>query len=185
MTGAALCGDCQRQPPSFAHTICALDYAFPWDRLISHFKFHAMIELARPLTDRLLSAVLASTRAPPELLIPVPLSDARLAERGFNQAWEVTRRLGASLSIPANARALGRVLDTPQQAQLTRAQRLANLRAAFVVPAAQQARLRGRHLALIDDVLTTGATAEEATQALLRAGAASVALWVLARTPAQ
>ena len=144
-----------------------------------------MVELAKPLSNILLGAVLASTRARPDLLIPVPLSDARLAERGFNQAWEVTRRLGTSLGIPVSSRGITRVLDTPQQAQLTRAQRLANLRAAFVVPAAQQAQLRGRHLALIDDVLTTGATAEEATQALLRAGAASVALWVLARTPAQ
>jgi ComF family protein len=153
--------------------------------LIVNFKFHGMSELATVLALPLLAAVRRSGAALPQLLLPVPLSPARLAERGFNQAWEIARRVAALLNLPAQPQVLTRVLDTAHQTELSRAQRRANLRAAFVVPAAAQTALQGRHVAVIDDVMTTGATAEEASRALLRAGAARVDLWVLARTPAQ
>ena len=179
-----LCGECQLRPPPFEHTICAVDYAYPWDRLMTQFKFQGMVELSAPLADRLLAAVRASSCPLPERLVPVPLSDTRLAERGYNQAWELARRLGRALRISASPLDLTRVLDTPPQVHLSRAQRLANLRAAFVVPASRADAVRGRRIGLIDDVMTTGATAEAASHALLRAGAAAIDLWVVARTPA-
>lgn len=176
-----------RNPPAFARTLCAVDYAFPWDRLISKFKFHAQVELADVLSQRMVAVVAASVvdrAAAPHWVIPVPLSPQRLAERGFNQAWELARRVARALSLRADAQMLARVIETPHQADLTRAERLRNLRAAFVVDARHAHALQGQRVALVDDVMTTGATADESARALLRAGASAVDLWVLARTPA-
>ena len=177
-----------RNPPAFARTLCAVDYAFPWDRLISKFKFHAQVELADVLSQRMVDVVAMSLAddsvTAPRWVIPVPLSPQRLAERGFNQAWELARRVASALSLRADAQMLARVIETPHQADLTRAERLRNLRAAFVVDARHAHALQGQRVALVDDVMTTGATADESARALLRAGASAVDLWVLARTPA-
>jgi len=115
-------------------------------------------------------------------VLPVPLSDQRLAERGYNQAWELARRLAAHRALPARAQVLQRALHTRQQAELDRAERQRNVRGAFLVPHAQRGLVNGRRLALVDDVMTTGATLREAATTLLRAGAADVQVWVLART---
>lgn len=174
---AAACGDCLREPPPFEHTVCVADYAFPWDGLIAEFKFRARPELAVLLAERLREAARAAP--PPDLVLPVPLAPRRLAERGYNQAWELARRLGR----PARADLLLRALETEHQAGLDRAHRLANLRAAFVVDAHRRAALAGRRVALVDDVFTTGATARAAAAVLRQAGAAAVDVWVVARTP--
>jgi ComF family protein len=116
-------------------------------------------------------------------VVPVPLSPQRLAQRGFNQAWEVARRVASALGVPADATALLRPIDTAHQADLPREQRAVNLRGAFMVATGARAALQGRRIALVDDVMTTGATAREATAALLRGGAASVQVWTLTRTP--
>jgi ComF family protein len=181
--GATLCGGCLRDPPPFERTHCVADYAFPWDRLIAACKFNGRAELAALLAERLAVALQHDGADRPDLIVPVPLSPARLAERGYNQAWEIARRLGRSARVPARADVLERALDTPHQADLNRAQRLLNPRGAFTVPARQRAAVAGRRIALVDDVLTTGATAREAAHTLLRAGAAAVDVWVVARTP--
>ena len=181
--GMPLCGACLREPPPFEHTICAADYGFPWDRLVGSFKFNGRAELAATLARHITAAVLDRALPRPDIVVPVPLSPARLAERGYNQAWELARRVARSLGLPAHADLLLRPVDTPHQAELTRAQRLVNLRAAFMVDTRQRALLAGRRIALVDDVLTTGATAREAARTLLRAGAGAVDVWVLARTP--
>ena len=173
----------------FERTVCALDYGFPWTGLITHFKFGGALELASPLADRLRQAVLDAgvlDEGQSPLLVPVPLSRQRLAERGFNQAWELARRVARGLRLPARADLLHRAIDNPAQSGLQRAQRLANLRGAFTAagPTAATAAIQGRRIALVDDVMTTGATVSAAAAALLRAGAASVEVWVLARTPA-
>ncbi len=186
---AAPCGRCQHSPPPFQRCVAAVDYAFPWDRLVARFKFQQQAELAGLLAGVLHNALQQSQdsqplqAAPVAAVLPVPLSEARLAERGYNQAWELARRLAARQGLPAHADWLLRLRDTPHQVGLQRQARERNLRDALWVPPAAAAALAGRHLALVDDVMTTGATVTAATQALLAAGAASVQVWVLARTP--
>ena len=119
----------------------------------------------------------------PQLVLPVPLSAARLAERGYNQAWELAKRAAAALGLAADATLLQRPLDSAHQATLDRRARQQNLRTAFMVDPRRRARLQGLRVALVDDVMTTGATAHEAALVLLRAGATAVDIWVLARTP--
>jgi ComF family protein len=184
-TGVPLpaCGDCLRDPPPCARCVCAADYDFPWDRLIAGLKFQGRTELALVLAPRLVAAVRDAGLPRPDLVLPVPLAPGRLSERGYNQAWELARRTAAALQLPARADLLLRHRDTERQAELTRAERQRNLRTAFGVEPAQAAVLRGRHVALVDDVMTTGATVREAGAVLLRAGVARLDVWVLARTP--
>ncbi len=180
---APACARCQRERPPFDHTVCAVDYAFPWDRLIGAFKFNARAELAGALAGRLLQAVHRAEVPRPELVLPIPLATRRLAQRGYNQAWELARPVAAALGVAADATLLTRPLDTGQQAELDRSERLLNLRTAFMVDPARRATVQGLRVALVDDVMTTGATVREASAALRRAGAASVQVWALARTP--
>ena len=179
------CADCLREAPIWTQAVCATDYAFPWDRLIVDLKFHAQVELATPLAQRLAIAILARSApdaVPVDLVLPVPLAAARLAERGYNQAWEIARRVARQLKLQADATLLLRPLETAHQADLPRAERAKNLRGAFMVAPRRHAEVRGQRIAIVDDVLTTGATAREATAALLRAGAAAVEVWTVART---
>lgn len=181
--GDGRCGDCLREPAPFERAVCAVDYSFPWDRLIIDLKFHGLVELALPLSERLTGAAREAGHVQPvDLVLPVPLSRQRLAERGFNQAWEIARRVADALTLPARHDLLLRPLDAAHQADLPREQRARNLRGAFMVTPAGRAALQGRRVALVDDVLTTGATAREATIALLRGGAAAVQVWTVART---
>jgi len=175
--GQPVCGECLREPPPFERTIAALDYGAPWSALIARFKFQGGVELAPVLSGLLREAVRG--QPPPELLLPAPLSDARLRERGFNQSWEIARRLGP----PADARLLLRIRDTPHQVDLPLDRRASNVHSAFAVEPLRRAEIAGRSVVLVDDVITTGATAAEMARTLLQAGASSVRLWVLARTP--
>lgn len=185
--GQALCGACLLQPPPFDHAHAALDYEFPWAGLIGQFKFQQRTGLAAALADLLLNSLLsgpAQARQGIDLVTAVPLSTARLRERGYNQSWELARRVARALDLPARAGTLVRWRETPHQTALDRAEREANLRGAFMPAPRAAPHVRGRGVALVDDVMTTGATAAEAALALRRAGAARVHLWVLARTPA-
>jgi ComF family protein len=150
--------------------------------MIADLKFHEAVELGASLATLLSEAVRASQAPLPDLVLPVPLAPVRLGQRGYNQAGELARGAARVLDIPLANDVLLRVTDTAQQSGLSRAERAANLRAAFMVDPTACSRLAGRHLALVDDVLTTGATAAEASRALLRGGAAQVDLWVFART---
>jgi len=175
------CGECLRDPPPFSRSFCAVNYSFPWDGLLMQLKFHGQTELARPLAQRLHAAL-----PPPDVdaVLPVPLSPQRLARRGYNQAWLLAQAVAGMQRLPAWPDTLQRAVDTQQQTELGRTARQRNLRAAFMVLPARRAAIAGKRLALVDDVMTTGATAREAAAALLRAGAADVQLWVVARTPA-
>jgi len=181
------CGACSAQAIAFRRCIAGADYVAPWDRLITDFKFHRRTDLAGGLAQMVLRAVQAAQAAAappwPTLLLPVPLSRERLRERGYNQAWELARRLGRRLRIAATPALLQRSRDTAHQIGMTRTEREHNLRDAFWIEPSERARLHGRTVALIDDVLTTGATAHAAALALTRAGAAAVDVWVVARTP--
>jgi ComF family protein len=181
--GGGPCGRCLRQPPPWSSAITALDYAYPWDRLLAALKFRDGLDLLPWASHTLATAVRMQPLPAVDLLVPVPLATARLRERGYNQAWELARGVARELALTTRADLLERLIDTPHQIALPRDQRAANMRGAFGVTAAARTTLPGRRVALIDDVLTTGATLAEASRTLLTAGAVAVQVWVLARTP--
>ncbi len=179
------CGACLRRPPRFERVQAPWRYAFPVDSLINRFKHQAQWPMGRLLAELLSQHLLhgfAEEPSRPDLLLPVPLSDARLRRRGFNQAGLLAQWLARRLQLPHQPHWLMRLGDTPAQQQLDAAARKRNLRHAFAL--APQSRVEGLHLALVDDVLTTGATAESLARLLKRAGAARVEVYCLARTPA-
>ena len=181
--GVAVCGACLTHAPPFDGAIAAVDYVHPWDELVRRFKFDAALDLADVLAQRLLDAVRRCDVAPPDWLLPVLLAAERLRERGYHQAWELARRIARSLPCATDARLLLRMKDTPHQLALPPGQRAANVRGAFALEPRRRHELHGRSVAVLDGVMTTGATASEITLTLLQAGARSVQVWVLARTP--
>ena len=181
--GVAVCGACTVSPPPTAATLAAVDYTHPWDGLIRQFKFHAALDLAWPLARRILQAHEEAGGPAPGLLLPVPLSVPRLRERGYNQAWELARRVGRALDCRAEPSLLLRIRDTAHQLDLPPDRRAGNVRGAFALEPRRRAELAGRSVTLVDDVLTTGATTDEIGRMLLQAGAAEVRVWAVARTP--
>ena len=179
----AVCGACLAHPPPFDAAVAGVDYRAPWDRLLADFKFHDAPELAGPLAAVLLDALRRRSDLAPGLVLPVPLARARLAERGHNQAWELARRIARALEVPAEPSAVVRVRETPHQLALPPDARAGNVRGAFAVDPSRAERLAGRRVLLVDDVMTTGSTAGEVARALRAAGAAWVAVAVVARVP--
>jgi len=179
----AVCGACLREPPPYDSALAALAYAHPWDRLIAPFKFHAALDLAPALARCLVDAWTRRQLPHPGLLLPVPLSAQRQRERGYNQSWEIARRVAVHIGTRADAGLLLRMRDTPHQLAFPVERRAANVQGAFAVEPTRTDELRGRHVAVVDDVMTTGATAAEIARSLKQAGAAQVTLCVLARTP--
>ena len=183
--GVGRCGRCLAQPLPFARADAAVDYAFPWHTLVARLKFHAAVDLADAMVDQMAERLQgADATAGVDLVLPLPLGRERLAERGMNQAWELAWRLARRLGRPARAGLLERRVETPHLADLPRDARAAAIRGAFSLAAGASRPLRGRVVALVDDVMTTGATAAEAARTLLDGGAVAVHLWVYARTPA-
>jgi len=174
-----VCGACLRTPPRFASTIAAHAYAFPLDRIVQGLKYEHRLELALPLGEALAAAVLRApgSAAAVEAIVPLPLSASRQRERGFNQSIEIGRVVARRTGLPL-ARLLSRTGHAAPQASLAWRARAQNVRGAF----ACATRLDGRRVALLDDVMTTGATLDAAAAALLAAGAARVDAWVVART---
>lgn len=179
---AIACPACEVRQPEFDRAITALDYLPPWSGLISRFKFQRASHLQRPFVRLLVEAVRQHPHRV-DLVLPVPLSANRLAERGYNQAWLLAKGLGQALKHPVTDGALIRARSTPRLMTLDSEERLRAIHGAFQVSPAWSGRLRGRHVAVVDDVLTTGATLDEISRLLRRHGVASVSAWVLARTP--
>jgi ComF family protein len=178
------CGQCLKQPPAFERVAAPWSYSFPLDTLITRFKHSAKWPFGRLLADLLaqyLQHRFDEDLNRPDALVPVPLATKRLRQRGFNQAAMLARWLGGHLDIPCDEMLLLRTQDTSAQQDLNAEARKKNLRNAFaLIPGAQ---IKGRHLALVDDVLTTGATAQALARLLMDAGAARVDVYCLARTP--
>jgi len=173
-----LCGGCARERPAWDWALAAAEYEGAARDALHAFKFHGKRALARPLAALLLEQWgPALAAAAPEALIPVPLGRARERERGFNQAALVAERLGAALRVPLRPRWLVRARATQPQTDLGATERRANVRGAFAADTA----VAGRHVALVDDVLTTGATAAECARMLKAAGAARVGVLAVAR----
>lgn len=179
------CGECLAQPPAFDATIVAADYAPPIDQLVLALKFGGRLALAQLFARALRDALVqqgATGIALPTLLTAVPLGRRRLAERGFNQALEIAKPLSRSLGIRLERQLAVRLRDTDAQALLHPDQRHQNIRHAFVVPDNAIDRVRGRHIGVVDDVITTGGTLGELAATLKRFGAARVTNFVFART---
>ena len=169
------CGACLQHPPAFDQAFAALDYTFPVDKLIQAYKYHQQLALA-PLFGRLMiQSIRAAPR--PDVLLPMPLHPERLRQRGFNQALEIAKFVAQDLHLPLATNSAQRIMNTASQATLKWDARKKNMRDAF----ACSADLQGQHIAVIDDVMTSGATLNALSKALKRAGAQSVSAWVIAR----
>jgi ComF family protein len=178
----ARCARCRLTPPSWSRAVAGVAYGYPWDGLLADLKFHQHLAPVDALLQPLL-ARLQDARGTGVRVVPVPLARERLRERGYNQSWQLALRLAGALALEARADALFRVRDTGHQLGLHRSARHHNLQGAFVVAPRHAAWVRGARIALVDDVLTTGATAHAATRTLRAAGACDVQVWVVARTP--
>ncbi|CAK0780226.1 competence protein ComFC [Gammaproteobacteria bacterium] len=145
--------------------------------LVSGFKFRHRFDDGR-LLSTLLARHAARSVLQPQALLPVPMHPQRLRQRGFNQSLEIARAVGHRLGIPVLPRMMQRIRHTPPQRELISEERLVNLHHAFAAPTP----LAAIHVALVDDVMTTGATAQTLSQGLRQAGAERVSVWVAART---
>jgi ComF family protein len=163
--------------------LVAMRYAPPADELIRDLKYRGILPHARVLGVLLAQAAERSGAPLPRLLVPVPLHDARLRERGFNQAAAIARYAARMLGIPFAPRLVRRVRDTPSQTSLGMDERHHNVRAAFAVDGARARRRLSAagHVAVVDDVMTTGSTLAEMKCALLAAAVRQVDLWAVAR----
>ena len=173
-TSADVCGACLAHPPRFDAITAAFVYEWPLAPLIQQYKYGGNLALAL-LFARALEAKIASAV---DLVIPMPLAPARLSERGFNQALEIARIVSRARKIPLARAACRRVRESAPQATLPWKERARNIRGAFVC----DIDLRGARVAVVDDVLTTGATLNELARNLRRAGAIEIQGWVVART---
>jgi ComF family protein len=173
-----ICGACIQNRPPFTRTIYPLIYQFPADRLVQAFKFKRQLVAGRILSHLMCESVIASQMVFPDVLIPVPLHKLRLLKRGFNQAYELGAYASQLLKIPMLTTGLGRLRNTKAQSGLTRKQRRRNVRGAFYWRGPDKP---GLHVALIDDVMTTGTTVNECARVLKKAGAKRVDVWVAAR----
>lgn len=170
------CGRCLSLPPAFDKTYAPFIHAGAIRYLITSLKFKAEYKNAR-LLGQLLAEQLRQTAEMPDLILPVPLHKSRYRERGFNQSIEIARTVGRELHIPLDLTTCRRHLDTPHQSRLTAEQRRKNLKNAFAVVKPVNA----RHIAILDDVMTTGSTVRELASVLKKAGIEKVDVWVSAR----
>jgi ComF family protein len=176
------CPTCQAYPPAYDATIFAVDYAPPLDQLVLQLKFSARLPLAPWFAEMLRDAVLAKTGLPlPDLLCPVPLGPSRLVERGYNQALEIARPLARLLGVALHPTLAARQLDTRAQSGVSPHDRAENIRGAFAI--SDPGLVQGRHIGIVDDVMTSGNTLEELAATFKRFGAARVSNLVFARTP--
>lgn len=179
---ALICGTCLNKPPIFERTYTLGGYATPQDQLIWALKFNKQIPLANFFAKHLAQLIqqsLLETMCQPILLLPIPLSKERMQQRGYNQAWEITRRISRLCRLPADPTGLIKIRNTDVQTALDINARQRNLRGSFVA----QASVKGQHILLIDDVMTSGITLNEAARTLRRAGALSIRNYVVMRTP--
>lgn len=177
--GACHCGECIRKPPPFDRTLSPFVYSESISRLIGGFKFNGKLVNGELLSHLLGDYIEQEEPQLPELIIPVPLHRARLRERGYNQALELARPLSRRLGIPVAQDIAMRTRATPPQTSLEKKARKKNIRGSFEV----SERLSYGHVAIVDDVITTGATITELARILKRTGIKRVDTWSVARTP--
>lgn len=181
--GAALplkliCGSCLARPPAFDHVISAYAYRYPVDQLIKNLKYRQQLVVARALAQGLVQRIRQEGGTLPDCVLPVPLHPLRLVRRGYNQAEVIAREAGRELGTAVAGNLVRRQRFTREQSRLSLPERRRNLRRAF----AMRRSLQCRHIAIVDDVMTSGATAGELARLLRRNGVERIDVWVLART---
>ena len=176
-----LCGRCINDPPSYDRTLSVFRYAHPVDQLIHDLKFNRKLATARLLGELMAQQLKKRMRlipsSPPQMIIPVPLHLARLRERGYNQATELARPIARAFNIPIDYQYCQRQRATAIQSDLPANERPRNVKGVFRVVK----KLPVRHVAIVDDVMTTGATMEEFAATLRKAGVEKIDVWVCAR----
>lgn len=173
LSASAVCGACLTNRPHFDATFAAFRYGFPADKLVQSLKYQRRIATA----DFFAQAMLAGRRPAGDLIVPLPLHPARLAERGFNQSMEIARPLARALKLPLELDGCTRSRDTAPQASLPWKERRKNIRHAFDC----RIDLTGKSVIVVDDVMTSGATLDEFARTLKAHGATRVSNWVAAR----
>ena len=176
-----ICGSCLAQPPHVEKTLAPFLYQYPVDHMVTSLKLGGQLMFARLLGQLMMDEIKQRYRLDslPEFLVPVPLHPNRLLHRGFNQSGLIAGELATHLQIPLGNGMIRRSADTPTQTGLSRSGRRKNVRRAFRVDSP----IAGSHVAIIDDVMTTGSTLNEVARVLKRAGVERVDAWVFARTP--
>ena len=172
---APACGFCIKSEPAFTSTLAPMQYQVPLSTLVPRFKFHQDLAAGRLLAE--LFCRNTSDFARPDVLVPVPLHSTRLRQRGFDQALELAKMIAKHKALPLRSDLLIRTRNTAAQSHLDSRQRRKNCRNAFAVVD----KVLPNHIALIDDVMTTGATVRECAKVLLKAGVKRVDVWVIAR----
>ena len=173
----AACSRCFPRPPAFDHCIAGCGYRYPVDRMIKKLKYQARLDTLRCLSQPLLERIALETVELPDCLVPTPLHRARRYSRGFNQSREIARVLAQTLRLPVDDRLVQRHKATRQQFELPPEQRISNVKDVFSITKSNSY----SRVAIVDDVLTTGATANELARLLKRNGSEHVQVWCLAR----
>ncbi len=175
------CGACLNKIPPFYQISSLFSYAPPISKLIIELKFHNRLVCARVLSELLIVSLkqIYQAQSLPELIIPVPLHTKRLSQRGFNQALELARPIAAYFKLPIDSKNCIRIRDTKAQTALSQKERNANVKGAFYL---KKTPLLAKHVALIDDVVTTGCTVNEISGLLRTSGVERVDIWCCART---
>lgn len=179
-SAAPFCGHCLERKPAFTQSCVAFSYEYPLDHLIHEFKYRRQLTSGKLLSELLTNACQQAER--PDFLVPAPIHWRKRWARGFNQTEIVARHLGNSLNLPV-IHALRQTRFHASQKNLGRRERHRNLRQSLALVDKTQPKIRGAHIALVDDVVTTTATARALSELLLKAGAQRVDIWALARTP--
>jgi ComF family protein len=172
-----VCGACLRHPPPFARSFVPFHYAYPLDHLVRGLKFRHELACGRVLGELFARRVLALGVPVPQLIVTVPLAPRRFRERGYNQASELALPIRRLTHVPVRTDIVIRQRETAEQAGLDRKARRKNVRHAFAVVAP----LPARHVAILDDVVTTASTVSELAKVLRRAGAERIEVWAVAR----
>jgi len=173
----SVCGSCITTPPPANKCISVLHYDPPVDYLIKHMKYHNQLAIADLMGELIAVKIKNMAQTLPDVIIPVPLHVNRLRQRGYNQAIEISRLVSRRLNIPLNIAICTRVKHTPPQFDIPANERKNNIKNAFEVSSA----IKAKHVALIDDVMTTGSTVWEITKTLKMAGVEQVDVWTCAR----
>ena len=175
-----VCGRCLRKPPLYHRALAVFSYRDPISHIVHGLKFGQRLYYGRFLGEKLAETVLqAEHLIMPDVLIPMPLHRKRMAERGYNQAHEIARPVARRLELPIALDIVARQHQTAEQSRLNALQRRCNLKDAFSVTGS----VRGLHVAIVDDVMTTGATVGELARVLVAAGVRRIDVWLGARAP--